>query len=217
MVNIDNNNNNYKTDFETVSKNWKSSLKKGAILSILFAGVGGQGIILATTILAQAAIKSGFDVKVSEVHGMAQRGGSVEGSVRIGKKVFSPIVEKADFMVALEKLEGLRYINRLNSQGVAIINDYEIYPLTINGKNVHYPDNIESILKKYINNFILIEAVKIAKELNELRTANTILLGVLSKFIPFTKEHWEHAIIESVPKKAIDLNIEAFNKGRNIF
>ncbi len=168
MVKIDNNINNKKPSFidtRTILNNCKSSLKSGQIISILFAGVGGQGIISASTVLAQAAINEGFDVKVSEVHGMAQRGGSVEGNVRIGKKVFSPTINKAEFIIALEKLEGLRYIERLASEGLIIVNNYEIYPSTVFSKNVSYPDDIEDRVAKITRNYIFVNATTIAKKL----------------------------------------------------
>ncbi len=192
-------------------------INSGKILSILFVGVGGQGIILSTSILANAVIYEGFDVKVSEVHGMAQRGGSVEGSVRIAKKVFSPTIDKADFLIALEKLEALRYVNKLKSSGIAIINNYEIIPASINfDKKLDYPTKIKEVIKQYSKNTIFINAIEIAKNLKEIRTSNTVLLGVLSNFLPISLDSWQKAISKSVPAKAIDLNKKAFTIGRNL-
>jgi len=208
--NISNNNNNYKRDSSSAGK----SLKEGDTVSVLFVGVGGQGIILSSRVLAHAAINAGFDVKVSEVHGMAQRGGSVEGSVRFGKKVFSPTIDEADFIIALEKLEALRYIPRLKNEGTIIINDYEIYPSTLYLKRSSYPTKIAEKIKKITPNSYFISAVEIAKSLGEIRAANIILLGLLSKFLPVDYDCWIESIEQNVKQKAVKLNIEAFIKGR---
>lgn len=200
-----------------ISSNWNSSLKRGEVLSVLFVGVGGQGIILATTVVAHAVINAGLDVKVSEVHGMAQRGGSVVGSVRAGRKVFSPTINKADFIVALEKLEGLRYLNMLAGGGYAFVNNVEIYPSSVFSKGNTYPSNIEDRVKRVTNNYLFMDAIAIAHGLKELRASNIILIGALSRFLPFKYDCWEDAIKECVPQKAVKINIEAFNCGRNYF
>jgi indolepyruvate ferredoxin oxidoreductase beta subunit len=217
MNKIDNNNNNYNKVFKVVSENSESSLKKGEIISVLFAGVGGQGIILASTVLARAAINAGYDVKVSEVHGMSQRGGSVEGSVRFGKKVFSPTINKADFIIALEKLEGLRYIYQLEKCGFILINNHEIYPSSVSSKDVKYPVDIGSRVKEITENSLFINAVEIAKELKQIKVSNIIMLGAFSSLLSFKEENWMDAIKESVPGKAIDLNIQAFLAGKNLY
>lgn len=209
------NDNNCRNSGQYLQK-WEKSLKKGQILSVLFTGVGGQGIILATTVLAKAAIKSGFDVKVSEVHGMAQRGGSVEGSVRIGKEVFSPIINRADFIIALEKLEALRYMDKLQSGGFLLVNDYEIYPSTVFSKNTEYPKNIEQRINYLTKNYMIIDAAKLALELNEIRAANMVLLGAFSNFLPLKSDCWNKALKENVPPKALNINIEAFYLGKNL-
>jgi indolepyruvate ferredoxin oxidoreductase beta subunit len=227
--NISNNNNKYrrdstaactKADVEThikaqaVSDKYLNSLKEGDTVSVLFAGVGGQGIILSSRVLAHAAINAGFDVKVSEVHGMAQRGGSVEGSVRFGKKVYSPTTGEADFIIALEKLEALRYVPRLKSEGTVIINDYEIYPSTLYSKDASYPEKIEKKIKKITPNSYFVPAVEIAKSLGEIRAANIVLLGLLSNFLPFDCDCWIESIEKNVKQKAVKLNIRAFVRGR---
>ncbi len=213
----DNNNNNYNKIFKVVSEKTESSLKKGEIISILFAGVGGQGIILGSTVLARAAINAGYDVKVSEVHGMSQRGGSVEGSVRIGKKVFSPTINKADFIIALEKLEGLRYIHQLEKYGFILINNHEIYPSSVSSKDVKYPEDIESSVKAITENSLFINAVEIAKGFNQIKVSNIVMLGAFSNLLSFEDENWMEAIKESVPGKAIDLNMKAFLAGKDLF
>ena len=216
MRKYDNKNNNNCKKSNMYRKKWEKSLKKGQILSVLFTGVGGQGIILASTVLAKAAIESGFDVKVSEVHGMAQRGGSVEGSVRIGKEVFSPIINRADFIIAVEKLEALRYIGKLQSGGFLLVNDYEIYPSTVFSKDTEYPKNIEERIGNITKNYMIISAAQIALKLNEIRAANMVLLGAFSNFIPLGPDCWTSAIKENVPFRALNINIKAFNLGKNL-
>jgi indolepyruvate ferredoxin oxidoreductase, beta subunit len=215
MIKNDNNNNNYKFNFKDIAQGSGNSLKKGEILSVLFAGVGGQGIILATTVLANAAINAGYDVKVSEVHGMAQRGGSVEGSVRIGKQVFSPTISSADFIVALEKLEAIRYVHKLSDVGFILVSDYSIYPSTVFSKDMSYPENAEELLGEFTEKFYFINAVDKAKNIGNIRVSNTIMIGALSLLLPFGQDCWLDAIKNSVPKKALQINIEAFESGRN--
>ena len=214
MTNNDNNNKNYKQACKAAFKKAESSLKNGEIISVFFAGVGGQGIILATTILANTVINAGYDVKVSEVHGMAQRGGSVEGSVRFGRQVYSPTINKADFIIALEKLEALRSMSKLSAEGYLIVNDYEIYPSTVFSKETFYPEDIEDRIASVTNNFFIVEAVKIARELKEIRTSNVVLLGIFSNFLPVNNECWLESIRQSVPAKAVNLNMEAFSRGK---
>ena len=197
-------------------KKWEKLLNGGGILSVLFTGVGGQGIILTTTILAEAALLSGLDVKVSEVHGMAQRGGSVIGSVRMGKKVYSPITDKADFIISLEKLEAARYIDKLDREGFIIINDYEIYPVSMYLNGIKYPENIISRLSDYTSNYMMVKATDIAKKLNEIRVSNMVLLGILSNFIPLKKDSWMRSIKKNAPRHAVELNLKAFRLGREI-
>ena len=126
--------NQKKMDNKTVKKYLSecgNKIKNDEIVSVLFSGVGGQGILLATAIMAHACLYEDYDVKVTEVHGMAQRGGSVVGSVRFGRKVFSPVISKADIIVSLEKLESFRYIDKLKNKGIIIINDYEVLPISV--------------------------------------------------------------------------------------
>jgi indolepyruvate ferredoxin oxidoreductase beta subunit len=191
-------------------------IKNNKVISTLFTGVGGQGILLATSIIARACLYEGLDVKVTEVHGMAQRGGSVVGSVRFGKKVFSPLISKADIIIALEKLESLRYIDDLNDEGIIIVNDYEILPVSIfdnNYKKYEYPYDVEKQLKKFTNNVFIINALDIAKNLDNIKTMNIILLGYLSNFLPIKKQNWISSINKILPKKLVDLNLKAFEIG----
>jgi indolepyruvate ferredoxin oxidoreductase beta subunit len=197
-------------------KRSKAMLDKGMTLSVLFAGVGGQGIILATTVLSQAALAEGLDVKVSEVHGMAQRGGSVLGSVRFGEKVYSPTVGKADFFVALEKLEALRYLDILKSEGLLLASDYSICPTTVYLEGKEYPKDIEDRIGKSIDNYMLVDVVRIAKGLKEIRSANMVMMGLLSNFLPISDKAWISSIKENFPKKAVDINLKAFKNGKEI-
>lgn len=185
--------------------------------NVVICGVGGQGIILASNVLCYTAFLEGCDAKKSEVHGMAQRGGSVITHVRFGKKVYSPLIEegKGDFILAFEKLEALRYIHYLKKYGIAIINDREIPPMSVLVGTVSYPTNIEKKLKKYGTTYF-IDAANVALELGNIRTVNIILLGVLSRFLKFKQKSWEQAIRKNVKERYIDLNITAFDKGHSL-
>ena len=185
--------------------------------NIVISGVGGQGIILASNVLCFTAFLEGLDVKKSEVHGMAQRGGSVITHVRFGKKVYSPLIEegKGDFILAFEKLEALRYIHYLRKNGIVIVNDREIPPMSVLVGSASYPTNIEKKLEKYGKTHF-IDAANIALELGNIRTVNIILLGVLSRFLNFKQESWEEAIRKNVKERFVDLNITAFNRGEDI-
>jgi len=189
-------------------------LDEGGIVSIMFCGVGGQGIILASTLLARAAQLQGFDVKVSEVHGMAQRGGSVLGSVRLGEKVYSPTIDEADFIIALEKLEALRHVERMSKDGFILINDHEIVPVSMFAKKEEYPKNIITGISKLTKNYRVIEATEIACRLGQPRVLNTVLMGYLSNLLPIGLKCWADSIKHTIPSKAVDINIEAFELGR---
>jgi len=158
----------------------------------------------------------GLDVKVSEVHGMAQRGGSVVGSVRMGKRVYSPVAGKADFIMSLEKLEALRYINKLRENGFIILSDVEIYPISVYSGDISYPKDINSEIENMTFNYIVVKAVEMAKRLNKVRVANIILLGCLSNFIPISYKCWIESIKKNVPHNAIDVNLKAFEEGKRI-
>lgn len=185
------------------------------VISILFSGVGGQGILLASSITAHACLFEGFDVKVSEVHGMAQRGGSVAGSVRFGREVFSPVISCADIIVSLEKLESLRYIEKLKNDGVILINDHEILPVSIFEKNYSYPHEIIKNIKSFTDNFFIIDTMKIAEQIGSAKIMNVIMIGFLSNFLPVSMDSWVRSIKEVVPKKILEQNLKAFALGKN--
>jgi indolepyruvate ferredoxin oxidoreductase, beta subunit len=185
------------------------------VKSILFVGVGGQGTILASKVLTEGLLKSGYDVKMSEVHGMAQRGGSVTTQVRFGKKVYSPLIEKgeADVIVAFEKSEAARWISYLKEGGHLVVNNFEIHPVTVLIGKDKYPEEVNEKLCKAVENTSIINAAEIAEELGNIKAQNIVLLGALVKALKLTEINWDEVIEESVPKKAVELNKEAFKKG----
>ena len=187
------------------------------VKSILFAGVGGQGILRASDILCHVMMEAGLDVKKSEVHGMAQRGGCVTSHVRYGKKVYSPIAKEGDVdvLVSFEKLETLRYLNFLMKTGGIIINEREIYPPSVNLGDAAYPPNIIEMVKKICEIVKVVNATSIALKAGDIRTENMALLGVLSSYLQQPDiSLWEKVIRESFPKKAIKVNLKAFHMGR---
>lgn len=185
------------------------------VKNIIICGTGGQGILMASEVLCSAAWRSGFDVKKSEVHGMAQRGGSVSSHVRFGEKVNSVLVEKgaADVVLALEKMEALRWVEFLSPEGKLITCDLQIEPMTVNTGSAVYPD-VEKIIKNLAIPNLMIPVMEIAKELGNLRVMNIILLGAASKHLPeISEKNWFSAIEERVPPKALQVNLEAFRRG----
>ena len=183
----------------------------------MIVGVGGQGTLLTSRVLGGIITAAGYDVKLSEVHGMAQRGGSVVTFVRYGDKVYEPIVEegKADVLIAFERLEALRYAHFLKKDGVLIVNDQRIDPMTVVTGVATYPENIiENLSKKY--NVIKVNAMDEAKKLGNTRVFNTIIVGVAAKHMDFKKEQWLEVIEKTVPQKTIDINKAAFEVGYNL-
>jgi len=190
-------------------------------MSFLLAGVGGQGTILASDVLAAVGLQMGYDVKKSEVHGMAQRGGSVTSNVRWDAKVYSPLIGpgEADVFLALEKLEALRHIEMLRPGGLVLVNDYVISPLSVSSGNDDYPDDerIRSVLSSVTPNSFFVAGVTLAESLGNARAVrgNVVLLGALSHFIAdIPVETWLQAVRERVPTKFADLNERAFRLGR---
>ncbi|MDR2169330.1 MAG: indolepyruvate oxidoreductase subunit beta [Planctomycetaceae bacterium] len=183
--------------------------------SVVLVGVGGQGILLASEIVAQAAVLVGFDVKTNEVHGMAQRGGSVVAQIRFGREVFSPLVpsKSAQVLGSLERIEGLRNIDYLASDGLAVISSQKIVPVTSSTGGVSYPDVDEKLLLRYFPKLVYIDAVELATAMGNPKAANTILLGAMATKLMLPVEAWIEAIKKSVKEKFIDINITAFKKG----
>lgn len=185
------------------------------ITNIIITGVGGQGILLASEILSQSAVQAGFDVKRSEIHGMSQRGGSVNSHIRFGKKVYSPLVMKGEcnLLLSFEKMESLRMIEYANPQTTIIVNTQKINPSTVTSGLAVYPENIEDILNSNFKNVIFVDALKLAQSAGNIRTANIALLGVASKVIDIPIEIWENTIAQRVPEHAVEVNLKAFHLG----
>ena len=186
------------------------------VKSILLAGVGGQGILRASDILCLAFMASGLDVKKSEVHGMAQRGGCVTSHVRYGQKVYSPIAKKGDvdILVSFEKLEALRYLDYLKPQATIIINEEEIYPPSVNFGDAKYPENIYDRVSLHFKTVKMINALDLARKAGNIRAVNTVLLGVLSTFLDLKGDLWEKVLQEAFPSKSLEANLKAFNLGK---
>lgn len=185
-----------------------------AVKNIMIVGVGGQGTLLTSRILGGLAILGGYDVKLSEVHGMAQRGGSVVTFVRYGEKVAEPIVEEgqADVLIAFERLEALRYAHFLKPDGALIVNDWRIDPMPVVIGAAEYPEEILSNLEKEYKVYS-VNATEEAKKLGNARTFNLIVLGVAAQHMDFTKEQWYEVIENTVPPKTIEINKKAFDVG----
>jgi indolepyruvate ferredoxin oxidoreductase beta subunit len=185
-------------------------------MNILLAGVGGQGIILAGEIISEVAMASGYDVKKSEVHGMAQRGGAVSSHVRFGEKIYSPLIETgtADIILAFEKLESLRHIQYLKKDGIVIVNDQQIEPLPVSAGLDKHPDNIWDMLREKAKFVYIVDGLGIAKKLNNPRTINIAMIGALSKHLDIEESVWKDVIKNLVPKGTEELNLSAFDMGR---
>lgn len=182
--------------------------------SILLVGVGGQGTILASKILSKGLVEAGLDVKMSEIHGMSQRGGSVSTQVRYGEEVYSPIIGRgeADILVSFEAMEALRYLEFLKLEGKVVVNDYKIPSAPILMGKADYPEGIIELLKEKADTCV-IDAAKIALDLGNPKVMNIVLLGALVKAMNLTDIDWENVIRSTVKEKFIDINIEAFRRG----
>ena len=185
------------------------------VKSILFAGVGGQGILRASDIMCIAMMEAGFDVKKSEVHGMAQRGGCVTSHVRYGTKVYSPLAESGSIetLVSFEKMEALRYLKFLSKDASIILNTEEIYPPAVNRGDSEYPNDVIDFLKNHYPKVIALNAAKLAHEAGNIRAANVVLLGAVSNLMNIEKSVWESVIKKSFPQKLLKLNLDAFQMG----
>ena len=184
--------------------------------NILIVGVGGQGIILASEVLAKVAMRAGYDVKQSEVHGMAQRGGSVSSHVRFGKQVFSPTIPmgEADVLLSFELLESLRWLHYLMPGAATVVNAQQIDPMTVASGKAEYPKNVrETVMSRGLRPFF-IDGRAIAESAGHIKAVNVALLGVLSTLLEFDRSLWEEAIRNRVPAKSLDINFRAFEMGR---
>lgn len=186
--------------------------------NLLLCGVGGQGILLASEILSSVLMKAGFDVKQSEVHGMAQRGGSVIAHLRYGEKVYSPLIElgSADFAVSFELLEALRYLPYLHKKSRVIVNTQQILPSPVTTGADIYPTDVIDRLKGFGLSVFPIDAFAVAQSVGEAKAVNMVLVGALSVFLPLDEDLFLKAVDERVPEKFRKVNIEAFLKGREL-
>lgn len=184
--------------------------------NVFLAGVGGQGILLASEILGEAFLRAGYDVKKSEVHGMAQRGGAVTTHLRFGPKVYSPLIEPgtADLLIAFEKMEALRFLHFLKPSGTAVVNVQEIPPAPVSSGRESYPDRIEERLREVTPHVHLVEALATALALREVRAVNMVMTGAASRFLPLPVEAYAEALKARLPARFVDVNVQALQAGR---
>lgn len=187
------------------------------VKSILLVGVGGQGTILASKILSAGLVEAGYDVKMSEIHGMSQRGGSVSTQVRFGHEVYSPVIGKGqgDILVSFEAMEALRWLEYLKPEGKVVVNDYKIPSAPILMGKADYPENVIEIIKEKADTSV-IDAYNSAKELGNMKVMNIILLGALVKAMNLTNINWTKAITDNVKEKFVEINIKAFQTGMDL-
>ncbi len=186
--------------------------------NILFSGVGGQGILLASELTALALLAAGFDAKKSEVHGMAQRGGSVTAQLRYGDKVYSPLIEPgcADIQIAFEMMEAVRYLPYLHKGSKVVVNSQRILPPSVATGQALYPENVLDELVKRDIEVIVVDAFDLAKGVGEVRTANVVLVGAMSVFLPVAVKLFEDVIDRRVPSRFKEVNLRAFAAGRAV-
>jgi indolepyruvate ferredoxin oxidoreductase beta subunit len=186
------------------------------VTNILVAGVGGQGVILASDLMADTFLVAGYDVKKSEVHGMAQRGGAVSSHVRYGKKVYSPIIKmgEADYLFMTEKMETLRWLAYCNPSTVIVMDDIKINPPAVNLGEMEYPLDIEETLRNNFKKVYIIPASAMATDLGNARAANVVLMGAFSMLLDIEEKIWLQCLLARLPEKLHDLNKKAFAAGR---
>jgi len=186
--------------------------------NLIIAGVGGQGVILAGNIFSQAALSAGYDVKKTDTLGMAQRGGSVISHIRIAEKVCSPLIKKgdADILLAFEKLEAARWSSWLHYGGIAIVNNQVLPPLAVSLGSECYPadEEILAVIKEKTADYYIVDGIKRAIELGNVKTLNIFMLGCLSCSVPLEENIWKTSIAQGLPPKVLELNIKAFEQGR---
>ncbi|MHC1698109.1 MAG: indolepyruvate oxidoreductase subunit beta [Geobacteraceae bacterium] len=188
------------------------------VTNILLVGVGGQGILLASEILSETFMLAGYDVKKSEIHGMSQRGGSVVSHVRYGQEVFSPLVPEGegDILFGFELMETYRYLPLLKKGGSVVVNDLEIPPPSVLMGKETYPQRLAEKIREQFPAFLLVDGQGLAREAGNLRAANTVLLGAVSRRLDIAEEYWLRALEKMVPAKALDVNRKAFQLGREL-
>ena len=186
--------------------------------NVMIVGVGGQGSLLASKLLGKLLLTKGYDIKVSEVHGMSQRGGSVVTYVRFGDKVYSPIIDKgeADFIVSFEMLEAARWTEFLKPGGKIIANTQQINPMPVITGAAEYPEELAEKIKSAGINLVAVDALSLAEQAGSAKAVNIVLMGILSQYFDFTEEEWNTAIEGSVPTKFLELNKKAFALGKAV-
>lgn len=192
--------------------------KESNVKSVMIVGVGGQGTLLASRILGNVAVSGGYDVKLSEVHGMAQRGGSVVTYVKYGKKVYSPVIVEgsADVILSFEELEALRYLPYLKEGGTLIVNTQQIDPMPVITGAASYPQDIVSQLREKSIHVIAVDALSLAHEAGNIKAVNVVLLGVMAQTSEIGKEAWLRALEATVPARFLDVNRKAFALGYGV-
>jgi indolepyruvate ferredoxin oxidoreductase beta subunit len=188
------------------------------VTNILLVGVGGQGILLASEILSETFMLAGYDVKKSEIHGMSQRGGSVVSHVRYGQEVFSPLVPEGegDILFGFELMETCRYLPLLKRSGAVVVNDLEISPPSVLMGQETYPQGLAEKIRERFPDFLLVDGQGLAREAGNLRAANTVLLGAVSRRLDISETYWMQALEKMVPTKALEVNRKAFQLGREL-
>lgn len=186
--------------------------------SVMIVGVGGQGSLLASRLLGNVLLQQGYDVKVSEVHGMSQRGGSVVTYVKYGDKVYSPIVDKgeADIIISFEQLEAARYIEYLKPNGHLITSTQRIDPMPVITGAYEYPSEIIKKIKTLGIDIISVDALSLAEQVGNAKASNVVLMGVVSTKMDLDEKYWQKALVDCVPEKFLELNKHAFSLGRNV-
>ncbi|MGN0267820.1 MAG: indolepyruvate oxidoreductase subunit beta [Lachnospiraceae bacterium] len=184
--------------------------------NIMIVGVGGQGSLLASKLLGHLLLTQGYDVKVSEVHGMSQRGGSVVTYVRFGEKVYSPIIDKgeADFIVSFEKLEAARWVEYLKEGGRIVVNTQQIDPMPVITGNAQYPENLIEKMEALGIQVDAMDCLSLAEQAGSAKAVNIVLMGRLSRYFDIPEQTWKQAIRDCVPEKFVELNLKAFELGR---
>jgi indolepyruvate ferredoxin oxidoreductase beta subunit len=183
--------------------------------SILLAGVGGQGIILASKIITEGLIRLGYDVKMSEIHGMSQRGGSVTTQIRYGEKVYAPNIGigEADIIIAFEKAEALRMLPYLRTGGALITDEFEIYPVPVLAGQAEFPNDAIDSIREVLSNIHVIPAARVANELGSTRSQNIVLLGALVRTLELSGIDWRELVAEMVPARSVEINLKAYDAG----
>jgi indolepyruvate ferredoxin oxidoreductase beta subunit len=185
---------------------------------VFLAGVGGQGTLLASEVLCEALLLRGFDVKKSEVHGMAQRGGAVTTHLRFGPKVYSPLIEpgKADLLVAFEKVEALRFAHYLRPGGVMVVNAQEIFPSSVATGRERYPEGVAERLSAVTDRVYMVDALAAALSMREVRAVNMVMVGAASHFLPLPESAYAEALGRRLPERLVAVNTRAFRAGREL-